>query len=260
MKMKMKNERKTKRRIIIAISIVALVILQTLPVFFLKPFGSKTIVDKNINLYYQPCDEKGATEVFALLKNKSEEIRTKMNFEGSVPTQVYLYKTQRQLAIREAGFITLTFAPSWHIGDSHNGNIMMVSPYTPVKGHTHDTILNATLHELVHSINHQVNPELSYFWDNGLATYLSQQIPDETEFLHMTAPTINDMHTENGLKFGEMGGYSFSYKYIEYLDKTYGWEKIVDFASGNGSYKEVFGKSEEELYADWCLYIHKYRS
>ena len=253
----MKKKSKVKKMFTIVICIFALVVIQTLPVFFLKPLGSKTIIDKNISLYYQPGDEKGANEVSELLKVKSDEIRTKMNFKSSKATEVYLYKSQKQLAIREAGFITLTFAPSWHIGDSHNGNIMMVSPYTPVKGHTHDTILNATLHELVHSIVYQVNPQLSYFWDNGLATYLAQQNFEDIDIASMPVPSIKDMHTENGLKFGEMGGYAFSYNYIEYLDKTYGWEKVVAYASGKGNYEEVFNKSEESIYEDWCQYLEE---
>jgi hypothetical protein len=95
----------------------------------------------NIHPYYQAGDEKGANEVFELLNQKADTIRKRMSFESSAPTNVYLYKTQWQHAIREAGFITLTFARSWHIGDSHNGNLMMVSPYTPVKGHTHISLI-----------------------------------------------------------------------------------------------------------------------
>lgn len=253
----MKKKSKVKKVLIAVICIIALAIVQTLPVFFPKPLGSKTIEDKNVCLYYEPEIEKGAKEVFELLKAKSDEIRNKMNFKSTIPTKVYLYKSQKQLAIREAGFITLTFAPSWHIGDSHNGNILMVSPYTLVKGHSHDSILNATLHELVHSIVYQINPKLSYFWDNGLATYLAQQKPMEQEINSFPIPTLKDMHTENGLKFGEMGGYAFSYKYIEYLDITYGWEKIVAYASGKGNYEEVFEKSEENIYKDWCQYLNK---
>ena len=253
----MKSKSKTKKAFMVVICIIALVILQTLPIFFPRPLGSKTIVNKNIRLHYQLGDEKGASEVFSLLENQSDEIRTKMNFESDILTDVYLYKSQNQLAIREAGLITLTFAPSWHIGDSHKGNILMVSPYTIVKGHTHDSILNATLHELVHSIVYHVNPKLSYFWDNGLATYLSEQKPEEKELISMALPTLKDMHTENGLKFGEMGGYAFSYSYIEYLDKTYGWEKVVAYASGKGDYEDVFQKSEEDIYKDWGQYIEK---
>lgn len=256
----MKNGFEVGKVFIVVICILVFAIIQTLPVFFPKPLGSKTILGEKICLYYQEGDEKGANEVFEQLKDKTDEIYTKMDFESNIPTKVYLYKTQKQLAIREAGFITLTFAPSWYIGDSHNGNIMMVSLYTPVKGHTYDSILNAALHELVHSIVYQINPKLSYFWDNGLATYLSQQIPDEKEFISMTAPTLKDIHTENGLKFGQMGGYAFSYKYIDYLDKTFGWEKVVAYASGRGSYEEIFNKSEENIYKDWCQFIHKYRS
>lgn len=255
----MKKKSKVKKTIIIIICIIALVAIQTLPVFFPKPLGSKAISDKNINLYYQSKDEKGAKEIFELLKDQANEIRTKMNFNSKAPTNVYIYHSQNQLAIREAGFITLTFAPSWHIGDSHNGNIMMVSPYTSVKGHTHDSIVLATLHELVHSIVFQINPELSYFWDNGLATYLSQQKPDNEIIRTMTIPTLEDTHTENGLKFGQMGGYAFSYTYIEYLEKTYSWEKVVDYASGKGNYEEIFNNSEENIYKDWSQYINNLR-
>ena len=128
---------------------------------------------------------------------------------------------------------------------------MMVSPYTPVRVHTHDSILMATLHELVHSIVFQINPNLSYFWDNGLATYLSGQAPEGGMIESMSVPSIEQMHTNNGLEFGNMGGYAFSYNYIEFLEQTYGWEKVVAFASGDGSYEKVFGASEAEIYDAW---------
>ncbi|MDA3932360.1 MAG: hypothetical protein PF513_06455 [Tenericutes bacterium] len=252
MKKKSKKKSKKKKFIIIAIILVVTIIIQTLPVLFPKPLGSESIVDENVILYYQKGDEKGANEVFDLLKEESDSILSKMKFENNEVTEVYLYKTQWQLAIREAGFVTLIIAPPWHIGDSHNGNVMMVSPYAPVEVHTHDSILTATLHEFVHSINFQINPELSYFWDNGIATYLSDQEPEDDDLYSRDVPTLDEMHTDNGLEFAEMGGYAFSYNYIEYLDDTYGWDSILEYVSGNGSYEEIFNKSEEEIYNDWC--------
>lgn len=251
----MKNKKRMKKFLMILLIIAFVVVIQTAPVMFPKPIGSKTMVDENIILHYQKGDEKGATEVFQLLQTKSDSIRTQMNFESSKPTKVYLYKTQWQLAIREAGFVTLIIAPPWYIGDSHNGNIMMVSPYTKVSSHDHDSILLATLHELVHSINYQINPDISYFWDNGLATYLSDQKPEYNELFSNPIPTIKDMHTDNGLKFGQMGGYAYSYNYIEYLNDVYGWESIVSYASGSGSYEDIFNHTEEEIYQDWCQYL-----
>ena len=246
----MKKKRKTGW--IILIVIAALLVLQTLPIFFPKPLGSVEMADERVHLYYQPGDEKGAKEVFDLLNQRSGEIYAQMNYTSTAPINVYLYKTQWQLAIREAGFATLIIAPPWHIGDSHEGNIMMVSPYTPVRVHTHDSILLATLHELVHSIVFQINPELNYFWDNGLATYLSGQTPEEGTISSMPVPTLAQMHTDNGLEFGNMGGYAFSYSYIEYLDKKYGWDKVATYAAGKGDYETIFGATEAELYDAWC--------
>lgn len=251
----MSKEIKHKKAIIIISAVIVLLVLQTLPVFIMKPWNSKTLKSEFITLTYQSGDEKGANEVFDLLEERSEAIYAKMNFSRKDPIDVYIYKTQAALAIREAGFITLAVAPPWHIGDSHNGNIMMVSPYTPVKVHTHDAILTATLHELVHAINHRINPDLSYFWDNGLAVTLAEQVPQAGDYDLSKIPSIEDMHTDNGLKFGNMGGYAYSYFYIQYLDKTYGWDKVVAYAKGEGDYEKVFNKTEKEIYSDWCKYL-----
>lgn len=250
-------KKKPKTVWIILLVVAALLVLQTLPVFFPKPLGSVEMANERIHLYYQPGDEKGAGEVFDRLNEKSGEIYQRMGLTNMTPTNVYLYKTQWQLAIREAGFATLIIAPPWHIGDSHGGNIMMVSPYTPVRVHTHDSILMATLHELVHSIVFQINPNLSYFWDNGLATYLSGQAPEAGMIESMSVPSIEQMHTNNGLEFGNMGGYAFSYNYIEFLEQTYGWDKVVAFASGDASYEKVFDASEAEIYDAWRANLGK---
>ncbi len=253
----MNKKVKYKKPIIVLCILLALLVVQTLPVFLMKPLASREMKNDFINLNYQKGDEAGASEVFDLLVEKSELIYKRMNHVRKEPIDVYIYKTQASLAIREAGFITLAIAPPWHIGDSHNGNIMMVSPNTKVKSHTHDSILTATLHELVHSIVYRMNSDLSYFWDNGLATYLADQVPKTDDYDINKIPSIDDMHTEDGLKFGNMGGYAYSYFYIQYLDKTYGWDKVVAYAKGEGDYNEVFNKTEKEIYNEWCEYLNK---
>jgi hypothetical protein len=250
-------KKKHKGTIAVIVFVVVLAVLQSLPIFFVKPLGAKIMSNDFINLYYPASDEKGANEVFNLLVEKAESIYDKMNYERKEPIKVYIYKTQNQLAIREAGLITLTFAPSWHIGDSHYGNVMMVSPNTRVEGHTHDSIMLATLHELVHSINYRINKEISYFWDNGLATYLSGQVPAKSDYSSLPIPSLKDMKTENGLIFSNYGGYAYSYLYIEFLENAYGWDKIVSYASGEGDYRDIFNKSEEEIYDEWCNYLNQ---
>jgi hypothetical protein len=235
--------------------IVAILVIQTLPVFIVKPLGAKEYINQDVVVYYEPGDESGAREIFDLVTSNIGQIKATMRFESNKPLQIYVYKTQSALAIREAGFVTLLIAPSWFIGDSEQGVIRMVSPNTKVKGHTHDTILNGTLHEVVHSINYYKNPQLSYFWDNGLATYIAKQKPEEGSVTFASLPSFEDLHTDNGLKFGNMGGYAYSYSYVEYLEKMYGWDSVIAFASGEKGYEQAFGKSEREIYTDWGEYI-----
>ena len=247
------------RRILIIVGIiVALLVVQTLPVFILKPLGAKEYVNEDVIVYYQSGDEPGAREIFDLVTADIGRIKAAMKFESAEPLQIYVYKSQSSLVITEAGFAALIIAPSWFIGNSRWGVIRMVSPNTKVKGHTHDTILNGTLHEVVHSINYYKNPRLSYFWDNGLATYLAKQRPDEAFLSFDSLPSFEDLHTNSAVKFGNMGGYAYSYSYIEYLDKTYGWDSVIAFASGEKNYQQAFGKSELEIYADWGDYIKQH--
>ena len=41
---------------------------------------------------------------------------------------------------------------------------------------------------------------------------------------------------------------------IEYLDKTFGWNKVLLFLKQN-KYENVFGQSEQEIYNNWIEYL-----
>lgn len=247
-----------KKVLILVGIIVAVLVIQTLPVFIVKPLGAKEYVNKDVAVYYQEGDGPGAREIFDLVTRNIADIKTTMKYESNKPLEICVYKTQSSLAIREAGFATLLIAPSWFIGNSKQGVIRMVSPNTKVKGHTHDTILNGTLHEVVHSINYYKNPHLSYFWDNGLATYVAKQKPDPASLSYASLPSFEDLQTGDPVKFSNMGGYAYSYSYIEYLDTTYGWDNVIAVAAAEEDYKQAFGKSEREVYVDWGGYIKQH--
>ncbi len=248
----------SRKVLTIAGVILAILAIQTLPVFLVKPLGAREYANEDVVVYYQPGDESGARDVFDLVANDIGHIKDTMRFESAQPLEIYVYQAQFSLAITEAGFVALVIAPSWFIGNSRNGVIRMVSPNAQVKGYTHDTILNGTLHEVVHSINYYKNPRMSYFWENGLATYVANQKPEPGFVSFASLPSFEDLHTNNAVKFGNMGGYAYSYSYVEYLDKTYGWDSVIAFASGEKDYLQAFGKSEREIYADWAEYIKQH--
>ncbi len=236
--------------IIVAV-LIALAALQSLPIVLLKPLGAQAYANDSVVVYYEPGDEAGAHEVFQLVSNHIGEIDARMEYQPAAPLGIFVYKAQSSLWMRKYGLVTLLFAPTWYVGDSQFGAVKLVSPNTPVQGHTHDSILNAILHEVVHSINYHKNPRISYFWDNALATYIAGQVPPDGSVSYWNAPSLDQMHTSNEMEFGEMGGYFYSYSYAEYLDKTYGWARVIEYASGGKSYEDVFGASERAVYDGW---------
>jgi len=48
--------------------------------------------------------------------------------------------------------------------------------------------------------------------------------------------------------------YDFAHTYIEYLDKTFGWNKVLVFLREN-NYENAFGQSEKEIYNNWIEYL-----
>jgi hypothetical protein len=230
--------------------IVALLIIQSLPIFFPMPFGAQAYDNPDFVVYYERGDEAGARDVFDLVKSSMGELKQRMDYQPDSKLQIYVYKAQSSVWIRKYGLATMLIAPTWYIGDTVRGVVRIVSPNTAVPRQTHDTILSAVLHEIVHSINYHKNPRLSYFWDNGLATYISGQRPDNVSYMSM--PSLDDTHTENEIKFGNMGGYEYSYSYVEYLDGKYGWDKVIEYAAGGKTYEQVFGASEQQIYDGWA--------
>ena len=101
-----------KRLMVIAGVVVLLIVLQTLPVFFAAPLGSRQMSGEVVRVHYQEADAQGAREVFDLLEKECAGLRAFMKAADTELTDVYIYHTQRQLAIREAGFITLAVAPN----------------------------------------------------------------------------------------------------------------------------------------------------
>lgn len=243
-----------KKILALLVMIVIISIAQYIPALFLKTPDMKVKEGQYVIVYYQKGDDKGAQEVFNLLETNASKIRQKLDFSETSKTRMYIYRKQSTFHMRKAGLITLLIAPKWYIGDNKGDTALMVSPYSDVSVHDHDSILSAAPHEMIHTINYLVNPKLSYWIDNGVAGYLSNQKPQEGFTKRSKVPSFEDTHIENEIKFGNIGGYEYSYLYIEFIDKIYGWESMVRLVKGE-SYNEVFSKTEKEVYDEWIKYL-----
>lgn len=111
----------------------------------------------------------------------------------------------------------------------------------------------------MHALNHRLNPKLSYWLDNGLAGYLSDQYPPENLAGHVPIPTIQQTKVKGPLaplQFANLGGYEYSYTYIDYLAQTYDWEQVQTLIR-TGNYMSALGVSEEQVYAGWVRFLHE---
>lgn len=122
----------------------------------------------------------------------------------------------------------------------------------------YDNIKYAVLHEIVHAYISVENPDIHLWLTEGTALYLTNGEPFYKEYLNsMSIPTYSDTKTRNPIVFANCNGYTFAHTYIEYLDKTYGWDKVCELLVSE-DYEDIFNKSQKDIYDEWVAYINNY--
>lgn len=242
----------------IIIFFIVVVVLQSLPIFFLKNKNMDMMESKNIILYYDPVDKDGAESIFETVNNSFDRLEDKLNFHNEKKIKVYCYSKQKDLHIRKFGYLTLLINVDWYIGDNRKNKALIVSPNIKTSSHSRENILGAANHEIVHTMNYLKNRKLSYFLNNGIAEYLSHPGPEKDFFkqVNFNAPKKDYFKIKDQLKFGNTGGYVFSYIFVEFIDKNYGWDYVVRLIE-NDNYEEVFHKSFDEIYDEWVDFMMK---
>jgi hypothetical protein len=58
----------------------------------------------------------------------------------------------------------------------------------------------------------------------------------------------------NTITFNRIGGYTFAYTYIEYLDRAFGWDNFLTYAE-TGDFESAFGMDEQGVYDGWIDFL-----
>jgi hypothetical protein len=88
-----------------------------------------------------------------------------------------------------------------------------------------------------------------------MATYLSGQKPrDDLYDTVYYVPSIEQIRTNYPIEFNKINGYEFAYTYIEYIDKTFGWNDLLNYAK-TGDFMTAFGMMEQDIYDEWIDYL-----
>jgi len=231
-----------------------LIFINFLPAFSLKTNGMKEIKGKYITVFYEK-EENAAYDVFLLANTDIERISSRLGFESPQNISVYIYDNQKTFQRKKYGFITAFLGLDWYIGDNRGGTkVLLTSPANPGKVHDYDNNKYASIHEIVHAYNYLINKNMPKWINEGVALYLTNGNPPHDLYSRQRTPVINEIRSNNPIKFANIGGYDFAHTYIEYLDKTFGWNKVLVFLREN-NHENVFGQSEEKIYNNWIEYL-----
>lgn len=237
--------------------LLVLVIINFVPTWNLKTRGMSFYKGQWVNVYYEE-EADAAKDVFELTEKNAKALSEKLGFANKQVINIYIYDKQSTMHTKKYGFMALFLNLDWYIGDNVGAHVILTSPAHPGKSHDYENVKNAVLHEMVHAYVSVINPDISLWLTEGMALYLSNGEPlDRRFFLFSNMPSYKEINTNNPIKFSNIGGYSLAHTYIEYLDVTYGWDKVMEIVRTE-NYKEAIGKSKEETYAEWVRYIAKW--
>lgn len=245
-----------KKRIKALIGLAVLIgfgLISLIPTFNLKTSTMLELPNDHFEIYYEKQDENAATDIGNRLQKGYDIISKSIKLNPQYKTEVYVYSNLKEFHTKKYGLIGLLIAPDWYIGDNIENKVIIVSPNSPGKQHTYESIASAASHEYVHTLMWNINPGLSKLLNEGMAGYVSGNTKPDYKFDSL--PEYNDTHITNPITFGNRGMYQISYTYIEFLDKTYGMDRVMQLIQNN-DYSGTFGKSEKEVYDDWIKYFY----
>ena len=226
------------------------IVINFIPTFSLQTKGMKQLNGQWITVYYEQ-EETAAGDVFQYADAETAGIAKKLGFLECPDVNVYIYDHQETMQTKKYGYIAPLLGLDWYIGDNIGTNVILTSPANPGEMHTYDNNKYAVLHEIVHAYVSVINKDIDLWLTEGTALYLSNGAPFYQEYMESIGiPTYQDTCSESPLRFSECGGYTFAHTYIEYLDNTYGWDKVLELLASE-NYEECFGKSKKEIYNDW---------
>ena len=249
--------KKLKKPLIITgltLSVLALLFAASfLPTLRLDNGKMRALAGDWITVYYEN-EEDAARDVFALAEAEAGRLTQKLGFPEKQDLKLYIYDRQSTFQTKKYGLIALFLNLNWYIGDNRGSTVILASPAEVTNPQAYDRRKYAAPHEMVHALNSILNSKMPLWLNEGAALYLTNGAPPNDLFDNSPIPTLAQTDTKSPVDFSNMGGYYFAHTYMEYLDKNYGWDKVLTLLK-TGDYSAAFGKTRETVYQEWITFL-----
>jgi hypothetical protein len=250
-------KRNSRKPLLIAGLVLAIIAMlfgaSFIPTLWLDNGSMHTISGDWISVYYE-TREDAARDVFNLTEAEAGRLTQKLGFSNKQDLRLYIYDKQSTFQTKKYGLIALLLNLNWYIGDNRGSTVILASPGEAVTQKEYERRKYAAPHEMVHALNSILNPKMSLWLTEGAALYLANGNPPHDLYDNSPVPTLQQMETRNPVEFSNMGGYDFAHTYLESLDKTYGWDKVLTLLK-TGDYHSAFGKTREAIYQEWITFL-----
>ena len=217
---------------------------------------------RHFDFYSCDGDSNALDDIAKTLEDNTNRITDHLKIRFTERIRVYIYPDVKT-------FHTAIYwpdAPDWAIGAAGINEMKMVSPLNPGSAHTYASLMQAIVHELVHSaVINAVGLEglsrLPKWLNEGYAFYEAGQMTDDmresvkSHVQEKAPPTWNQLNPKDIVEFGNMGGYQLSTTIIEFLVKKHGFKKLMKLIEAPDELETIYGRSMDVLEKQWVQYI-----
>ena len=204
-----------------------------------------------------PMDTAQIPELGAYLEREYERLLQEFRIESLPITNIRIYPDYTTYH----NAVLTPNAPKWQRGRVWDvDEIRMLSPITAEKVTGEQVEINGVvLHEFIHCLHLNLIKNGTrvpgWLWE-GIAMYKGccnwVGNPNELTYIQQgKRPSLKQIERDRAHEIK----YDLGYFMIEYLDKTYGWEKILQLIDNNGDIEDALNISRKEFQAEFYDFI-----
>lgn len=213
--------------------------------------------------FYSLAGDQGIlNDIAKALEDEYRRITLNLNTGFSEKIRVYIYPDLNSFHLG----IFLPDGPDWVVAAAGVNELKMVSPMNPGSAHNYKSLMQAIIHELVHTTVLKARGDqglvgLPKWLNEGYAFYEARQMTQhmrqmaKSKYAKQDLPRWSDLDRASVEEFGAMDGYVLSATIIEFLVKVHGRDKLIKFINNPENIKKIYGETEEELEKSWGEYL-----
>ncbi len=232
--------------------IVVVALINFLPLISLRTRNMQKYTIDGMTVFAEKKDFANAERIVSNIHKSSHRIHDALGMQEAQNIDLYIYPNRKALHRKTIGFAGW-FLPDWYIGRNSSDSVFITSPSEPGPGHTRESIEKAAVHEYVHVMTDRQNKHMGYWMKEAFALYLADQEPSLPSLRASRQITFAEYKTQNPIEFANVGGYSLSYNFMQYLIAEFGWESVLGFLNPENSFEDITGRDEEEVFQQWKL-------